>query len=75
MNSARRDKLRIAADMLESCYRLIDQVHDEEADCMDNIPENLQSSEMYIRIEDNVENLGDALDILESAMSVLEAVI
>lgn len=75
MNSDRRDKLRIAADMLEACYRLVDQVHDEETDCMDNIPENLQSSEMYMRIEDNVDNLGDALDILESAMSVLEAVV
>lgn len=75
MNSARRDKLRVAADMLEACYRLVDQVHDEETDCMDNIPENLQSSEMYMRIEDNVDNLGDALDILESAMSVLEAVV
>lgn len=75
MNSDRRDKLRIAADMMEACYKLVDQVHDEESDCMDNIPENLQSSEMYMKIEDNVYNLGDVLDILESAMSVLEAVV
>lgn len=42
---------------------------------MENMPENLQSSEKYEAAEEAVSNLGDALSSLEDAASSIEEAI
>ena len=48
---------------------LIDVIHDvlgDEEDVMYNIPENLQGSEMYEKVEEACDNLENAIGSLES---------
>jgi len=42
-------------------------VCDEEQDALFNIPENLQNSEMYEKIEQTVEELQEAVEHMEQA--------
>lgn len=51
---------------LEQAYKLVESVHDEEEMAMDNIPEALQMTTMYENISENVDDLSDAIDNLDS---------
>lgn len=51
---------------LERAYKLVESVHDEEEMAMDNIPEALQMTTMYENISENVDDLSDAIDNLDS---------
>lgn len=54
---------------------MIEQVRDQESDAMDNIPENLQGSERYEKMENAVDKLDSALEDIEGAQeSIDEAV-
>lgn len=57
MNNKRREKLRKAIELIERAHTIIEDAVDSEQDCMDNIPEALQSGERY-------ENMQEALDAL-----------
>lgn len=67
MNEKRRERLRLAVGLVEKATTLIEISLDEEQNCLDNIPENLQNSERYEHIETAVEKLSDAIDCLEEA--------
>lgn len=45
----------------------MEQVCDKETDCLDNYPENLQSTDRYGRMEDAVDSLNDALEKIGEA--------
>lgn len=68
MNEKRRGKLRTAVSMLERASSIISDVLDEEEEVLDNIPENLQGSERYEKIEDTCVNLYDASEDLDSVI-------
>lgn len=51
---------------LEQAYKLVESVHDEEEMAMDNIPEALQMTTMYENISENVDDLSDVIDNLDS---------
>lgn len=53
--------------MLESAGLLICRAAEEEQDCLDNLPENLQSSERYEKMEEAVSLLEGAAEEIESA--------
>ena len=53
--------------MLESAGLLICRAAEEEQDCLDNLPENLQSSERYEKMEEAVSLLESAAEEIESA--------
>ena len=42
---------------------------------MDNIPENLQATERYERMEDVVDSLNDALEKIEDAKGHIQSVL
>ena len=68
MNEKKRNKLRSAVTMLSNAMTVVDNVHDDESDCVENCPENLQNSERY-------ENMVNVVDVLEEAMdSIGEAI-
>ncbi len=75
MNNERRDKLRGAMRKLTEVQSIVEVVCDKEEDCLDNYPENLQSTERYEQTEDAVDNLNDALEKLEEAKEHIEAAI
>lgn len=71
MNDKRRGKLQRAIDFIERAYGIIDDVRFEEQDSMDNIPETLQGSERYVRMEDACDALERAYDYCDSAIDAL----
>ena len=68
MNNARRKRISKIADALNELKDQIDELHSEEEEVLDNIPESLQGTERYVIAE-------NAVDMLESASSGLEDVI
>ncbi len=67
MNDSRRKELKRALGMLESAGLLICRAAEEEQDCLDNLPENLQGSERYEKMEEAVSLLESAAEEIESA--------
>lgn len=58
MNKARRNSIQKVIDKLTSLQSFLENVEsdvenilDEETECLDNIPENLQSSQRYTQAE------------------------
>lgn len=60
---------------IESILEEIESVRDEEVECFENIPENLQFSERYNISESAVENLESACDSFEGVKNSLDDVI
>lgn len=73
MNKARRERLKVAVQYLNSVYTKIDAVCNEEEDCVDNYPENLQGTERYENMEVIVENLNEALDKIDEVKELVQS--
>ena len=67
LNEVRRNKLREVLRILTGAESAVEHVCDKETDCLDNYPENLQSTNRYERMEDAVDNLNDALEKIGEA--------
>lgn len=72
MNYKRRAILKSAISFLDKAASLVEQVNDQESDSMDNMPENLQGTDMYEKMEAAVDNLEAALEHIESAKESIE---
>lgn len=75
MNSKRRNSLRDVLRALANIEAIVESICDKEEECVDNYPENLQSTEQFERIEDAVDNLNNALEMLGDAREYIEAAI
>ena len=75
MDTKRRNRIRDALKMLANVAAIVEAVCDKEEDCMDNYPENLQSTERFEHMEAAVDNLNDALEKLDDAKGNIEAAI
>lgn len=73
MDNKRRSSLKEAIQLLTRVSTMVDTVCDKEQDCVDNYPENLQSTERFERMEDAVENLNEALEKIDDAKSCIQA--
>ncbi len=71
MNKQKREKLKLARDFLSKASGIVSSVLDDEQDCLDNMPENLQYSDRYERMEVAICKLEDGLSWLESAEECL----
>ena len=60
---------------METLLEDIEAVKDEESEYLENIPENMQSSERYERAETAVECLESAYDTFEEAKDSLDDVV
>lgn len=65
MNKKRRATLKEAVRLLYFAANLLSSVADEEQDALDNIPENLEGSDLYASLSDNIETLESAADSVE----------
>lgn len=72
MNNKRRDLLRSAIKHLDKALNCVGQALDEEQDCFDNMPENLESSECYEKMDIAISNLYDAIENIDSAKENVE---
>ena len=68
MNNKRRAQLGEAKELINKALAIASVVLDNEEDCMDNLPENLQSSEKYEKMEDAVSSLEELIEHLEDAI-------
>lgn len=72
MNRQRRKKLDEACLYLNRASNIVEQVKDEEQDCMDNIPESLQETDRFYMMDEAVDALQDALDSINEASESIE---
>ena len=73
MDDRRRGQLRDALNMLSNAASVVERVCDKEQDCVDNYPENLQSTERFEKMEDALDN--DALKKIDDAKSHIQSAI
>lgn len=75
MNRDRRESLRNASDMLRTVKQVVDKALGQEQDALDSVPENLESSERYEKMENAVDALSDASEELDEALEhIMEAI-
>lgn len=67
MNNNKREKLKKVQELLSQASNIVSDVLEDEQDCLDNMPENLQYSDRYERMEAAISNLEDGLNSIESA--------
>ena len=72
MNKKKRELLKQAIGFLDRAYEIVSNVYDQESDCIDNLPENLQESQNYERMEAVIDHLEDAIEEIEHARSEIE---
>ena len=72
MNNKRRDSLRSTTVLLDNVSAAISRVLDEEQDSVDNIPENLQYSENYERMEAAIEKLEEVIDKIDEIKELIQ---
>lgn len=72
MNNTRRTKLKAAINLIRNSIIIVEQAVDDEQDCLDNMPENLQGSDRYERMEEAVSSLEEAYGYLEKAQEEIE---
>jgi len=75
MNNKRRNIVKQAGKLLLDAYALIDIAYEEELECLDSVPEKLQSTNSYNKMSDNVEYLEEAKGQLEIAIGALKGVL
>lgn len=75
MNDKRRKRLREAVKMLDHAWSIVELAQEEEEDGMDNMPENLQSSERYEKMEEAADALSDAMEKIGEAIEQIRAAI
>lgn len=71
MNNKRRKEIQEAITELEELKSIVESIRDEEQEIVDNMPENLQSSERYEIAEAAAENLDNACTSLDEALDYL----
>lgn len=76
MNNKKRDKIiSQAIPLLNRASEIISSVLDDEQDCCDNYPENLQGSARYEAIENAIDYLEEAVSGIDSIKDNLELAI
>lgn len=75
MNKKRRELLKSARPFLTQAASIIERAAEQESDCLDNMPENLQDTDRYEKMEKAVENLEAALEHIENAQNCLSEAI
>ena len=72
MNDRRRASLRSATEYLRRAQTMIAEAASQEQDCLDNLPESLEGTDRYEKMESAVENLEEAQEELDSVLDHLQ---
>lgn len=75
MNNARRKRIEKINEQLSGIKQDLEEINEEEENCRDNMPENLQESEKYEAsenasgcIEYAIDNISDTIDNLNESV-------
>jgi hypothetical protein len=71
VNKKRRELLKSAMPFLTQAASIIERAAEQESDCMDSMPESLQDTDRYEKMEKAVENLEAALEHIENAQDCI----
>lgn len=72
MNDKKRQKLSKAMSLLREAADYVNDVKDDEDDALSNMPENLQYSDRYEKMEKAVDALESAGESIESAIDNID---
>lgn len=71
MNKMRRLEVQSCITSIKEILEMISDIQENEQNSYDNLPEGIQDSEMGYKMEDNIEDLDEALSSMESAVESL----
>ena len=75
MNHQRRTALRSAVSMIDRVFEILSEAIDREQECLDCLPESLQSSRNGERMESALDRLQEAeAELEEVRRAILEAI-
>lgn len=72
VNKERRNLLSKAQSALNTAENYVTQALDDEQDCLGNMPENLEGSERYEKMEAAVEQMEYAVECITNAYEALD---
>lgn len=72
MNNSRRKELDKLCEQIEDIKYKLDIIREDEQTYLDNIPENLQSSERYETAEEAVDALENAVDEFDEIIEYIK---
>ena len=75
MNKDRRNKISKLIDELDSISQLLEELEDEEQECLDNMPENLQDSERCQAMNNAIDSIDSALEYLNESINSLNEIL
>lgn len=75
MNNKRREQLNNVVLKLQSLEQEISNIYDDESEYLENMPENLQSSERYEASERACDTLSDTTDDIDELIKNLQEII
>ena len=74
MNKSRRARLAKVRNMLDDAMSELEDILFEEEMVFDNMPENLQESQRAMDMENNVEQMSEAVSSIEQAIDAIDEV-
>lgn len=72
MNNKRRKQISEVLGTLDYLRETIEDIHAEEEEAFENLPESLEGSDRYDAMEEAVSNLEDAVDLVDELIEALE---
>ena len=72
MNNKRRKQISEVLGTLDYLRETIEDIHAEEEEAFENMPESLEGSDRYDAMEEAVSNLEDAVDLVDELIEALE---
>lgn len=75
MNKARRNTIQALLTQLEEIAQAIENIRQKEECVYDNTPENLQNSQRYQDMEENLCELEEAVTGISDSCSLLQSVL
>lgn len=74
MNKVRREQLGRVCGRLRDSIEDLTLIRKDEEEAMDNVPENLQDTEITEKMEEAISNIDDAIECIEEAIQYLDEV-
>ena len=75
MNRNRRERIAAAINLIEDIKEQITNIMDEESEAFDNLPEAIQESQRGEDMDQNVCDLDEVCETLESAVDQLNEIL
>lgn len=72
MNKIRRNKLSVLQDQISEIMSALEELRDEEEYAYENLPESIQESDRGCVMSDAIDNMDEAMSLLEDVSSCLD---